>query len=360
MQKTGLRPPTAPSSASPAAQPEAPVPVTGSETLAGRTLKTVSVSELMAAHTEATGEDIFGRGPDGDQQAAAFQRDAAAAVGGAVSAVPGGTQPPGNQQPVPAATQPEDHAGELIALLSDEVLRARQAGNEDVAQQLLEVFNRLTRADKVIHQVRRVKRPNPVLNKLRANLGLGAIASAEVEWAEFKWRFAPIPAALDRWIELMAQQGAVNRWMVLKLAAGLVAIDGEPLWKVFNIDLTADFKQEDEEKVFQVPRYTKLCGVCGQDVGFAVTTVTCAQCGASVDPFEVPMPLRAKYAEIVYGFFQDQFGPYENLQDLYLLMQKAVPDRFGNMATLYPFLKLSPSPSETTPISAPGEGSATT
>jgi hypothetical protein len=329
--------------------------------LAGRTLKTVSVSELMAAHTEATGEDIFGRGPTCGKQASDFQRDAAAAVGGTVSAVPGGTQPTVNQQqPVPTAPQPDDHAGELIALLSDEVLRARQAGNEDVAQQLLDVFNRLTRADKVIQQVRRVKRPNPVLNKLRANLGLGAIASAEVDWAEFKWRFAPIPAALDRWVELMAQQGAANRFMVLKLAASLVALDGEPLWKVFNIDLTTDFKQEGEEKVFQVPRYTKLCGVCGQDVGFDVTATSCVQCGASVDPYEVPMPLRAKYAEIVYGFFQDQFGPYENLKDLYLLMQQAVPDRFGNMATLYPFLKLSPPPSETTPTSAPGEGSATT
>jgi hypothetical protein len=197
-----------------------------------------------------------------------------------------------------------------------------------------------------------------VLAKLRANLGLGAVPSADVEWAEFKWRFAAIPAAIDRWVEIMVQQGAGNRFMVLKLAASLVAIDGEPLWKVFNIDLSTDYQEPGGTEVVKVPRYTKLCGVCGHDVGFGLTTVQCSQCGASLDPFDLPMTLRAKCAEVVYGFFQDQFGPYENLQELYVKMLEVVPDRFGNRATLYPFLRLSERSNEKTPTSESGGGSA--
>lgn len=359
MQRTGIRLPVNPPLNNPAPGPQ-------DSDLDERRLRPISVAALVEQHTQATGTDLFGQSSDPDRVAQEFQQDVAAVQPSATTIVgdPGAMMPgpsgPAPEVPVQAPPAQQDDNATMLHLLSDEVVRARRAGNEEVAQQLHDVFTRLNGATATMQRVHRAKKVNPVLARLKANLGLQKIPSAEVEWAEFTWRFAAIPAGLDRWVAIMAASIGVDYWSVLKLSAGLVAIDHEPLWKVFNIDLSVDYKNDQDDTVTTVPRYIKLCEVCGGDVHLDAMLDRCPDCGASLDPYDVPLPLRAKYAEAAYGFFQDSFGPYENLRDnLFPLMQAAVPDRYNQRADLFPFLKLSRPPNETIPTSESGGGSVT-
>jgi hypothetical protein len=351
-QKTGIKLPINPPLNAPAPQPQQ-----DQGQLDERRLRQVSVADLVAQHTQVTGTDLFGQSDDPDhiaqdfqQDVAAIQPDATTTVGDPTAPLPAG--PTGGQPAAaPAApTPPTDDAATMLNLLSDEIVRARRAGNEEIAQQLHDVFTRLNNDAATMQRVHRTKKVNPVLARLKANLGLQKIPSAEVQWAEFTWRFAAIPAALDRWVAMMAASVGVDYWSVLKLAAGLVAIDREPLWKVFGIDLSADYKNEQDGTTTTIPRYNKLCEVCGADVHLEEMLEQCPACGAALDPYDVSLQLRAKYAEAAWGFFQDSFGPYENLRDgLFPLMQAAVPDRYNQRADLYPFLRLSKQPNDSTP-----------
>jgi hypothetical protein len=352
-QKTGIRLPINPPLNNPA-----PVPQQDPGQLDERRLRQVSVADLVNQHTQATGTDLFGQSNDPDHIAQDFQQDVAAIQPDATTIMGDPTAPPPTGPavtpgvaPEPSAPAPQDRddAATMLNLLSDEIVRARRAGNEEIAQQLHDVFMRLNNDAATLQRVHRVKQVNPVLAKLKANLGLEKIQPVEVPWAEFTWRFAAIPAALDRWVAMMAASVGVDYWSVLKLAAGLVAIDKEPLWKVFNIDLSADYKNEKDGTTTTIPRYIKLCGVCGADVHLEEMLDQCPACGALLDPYDVPLGLRAKYAEAAYGFFQDSFGPYENLQDLFVLTQAAMPDRYNQRADLYPFLRLSRQPNDSTP-----------
>jgi hypothetical protein len=63
----------------------------------------------------------------------------------------------------------------------------------------------------------------------------------------------------------------------------------------------------------------------------------------------MPLPLRLRSADAVNQFFQNEFGPYEQLIELYDLLIVAMPDRIKNHNDIYPFLKVSPTPPETMP-----------
>ncbi len=204
-----------------------------------------------------------------------------------------------------------------------------------------------------------------VLDKLRRNLGLKAIKPAEIEWGGMKWHFAPVPATLDYWLYANLPEEPLTRTMhapALGIVTGLVGLDDTPLYKVLNIPLKTFYGvpiptpggEEGEMTVETVPSdlHTKLCPGCSFDV--PVDATTCPSCKATLDPMDVPVTLRIQYAEKMFDWFQNEFGPFERLPELWELMNVAVKSRSEAKDETYPLLDWS-SKEKKTPSSTPGE-----
>jgi hypothetical protein len=179
---------------------------------------------------------------------------------------------------------------------------------------------------------------SPVLQRLVEHFGLEKIKPAEVEWGGFKWRFAPTNTRMDLWVGDKLAGNGYNAAALL-IAAGVVGIDGEPIYRVMNVPLTKEYEISDlaatVTQAITLPLYNKRC-TCGREVDLLVER--CDACGGSVDPFELPIELRIESAERLYRFLEESFGVYEELADLVQLKDKLMKNRIIDRDELYPFL----------------------
>jgi hypothetical protein len=324
--------------------------------VAGRKIRRTSVSKIVHQHTQETGTDLFGQSAT-EPTNAEIMMDQEGNV-----TLPNFKPPDVAQNPLVAqAGQPQDsgqqsrqieqakqtQTNEFIALLSDQIAKARRSGNEELAGELKETLTRLIGAS-TIQRIRKPKQESQVLTKLKNNLGLSRIKPTTIEWANFNWHFHPAPHAVDKWVTAMTSTG-VHNFSALKVAAALVGLDDEPLYKVFNVTVVADYQAADTEgQMISVPLYQKFCDSCGTEL--TLDTEKCPTCSTLIDKFTMPLALRMQCVEAAYTFFQDSFGPYEELGDLYNLMRAVMPDRIVDQATLYPFLEVSRKLTEPTPM----------
>jgi hypothetical protein len=238
---------------------------------------------------------------------------------------------------------------EMATLLADRANSARKRGDDAMANELQAVLGQIL-GDSTPKRIRHKKADHPALSKLKRNLGLTMIKPATVEWAKMKWHFAPAPALLDNWVVAMTEQSAGSH-VSLKIAASLVGLDDAPLYEVLGVELVGTF--EVNGRTITQPLYTKTCDACGADVD--VHAAVCNNCDGILDPFDMPLDLRAECAQRMHKFFVKDFGPYEDLHNLYGLMRKVMPDRVFDREKLYPFLKLSPMSSTETATSPSGD-----
>lgn len=318
--------------------------------IAGRDMTRMSVLDAVNEHMSQTGKDLFGNPMGESAEGQQFAADAAKLGFVATPERPDMPHKVERQDDAKVVRPPADDEKpeELITLLSDQINMAHRANNEELASALDETLAKLMKTQQSLKKVRKQKKESPTLTRLKADLGLQRIKPVVIEWAGYKWHFAPAPAAMDRWLLAMTANDGANMYSVLKIAISLVGIDDEPLWKVMGIELEADYRQDGSESIVRVPYYKRLCSSCGNDVGFE--NDRCSQCGTLLDAFSMPLPLRLRSADAVNQFFQNEFGPYEQLIELYDLLIVAMPDRIKNHNDIYPFLKVSPTPPETMPI----------
>lgn len=249
------------------------------------------------------------------------------------------------------ATNPEVN-NDIRGILADRYVKARREGNVDLAEALKGIIGDVV-DDPKPKRIRAAKQEHPALQKLRRNLGLSKIRPVTIPWAGSDWLFYPAPPALDHWAIQMTDSG-VGNYAAMKIAAACVGLDGAPLYEVFNITVTAEFESPVQEKPVTVAVFEKTCDSCGAIV--TVEAETCGDCSSLLDPFDMPLPLRAQCAERLNRFFMEEFGPYEELPDLYEKMRKEMPDRVTDKGELYgPFLKSSSEDTETTPTSPSGD-----
>lgn len=243
---------------------------------------------------------------------------------------------------------------DLAGLLVQRIKEAQQDGRDEAAQELKDMLSKML-GNAGPTRVRDKKEPHPALLKLRRNLGLERIKPTIVEWCGTKWHFAPPPATLDRWVAEMTDQG-LGTYAALKLAASTVGLDGAPLYDVFGVELRALFTppDDDEGEPVTVRLYEKRCDGCGETI--EVDTQECFACGSLHDPFEMPLNLRVRCAEMMNRHFAEEFGPYEDLDKLFTKMRGQMPDRVDSKEKLYPFPELSPTSSNTTDTTPTGAG----
>jgi hypothetical protein len=265
-------------------------------------------------------------------------------------------QQPGSKEPGIAVAPGEEQ--EAVQVLEAVVLRSQKARDEGDIRLANELS---TMAQKIIEgthlkRVQPQKETHPTASKLLEAFGLQKIGSEEIPWMGFKWMFRARPPTLDFWIT--THSGANNTDLNAALVSStVVAIDGDPVWKVFNIPLTASYKvegttllegMEPDEAAIDVQVYRKTCDSCSCEV--TIDTDTCPTCGASVDPFDVPIELRFKYAETVFRFITEKLGlDFADLQELVSLYRKSMKDRMFDKEELYPLLQLSKTQDEKTP-----------
>jgi len=246
------------------------------------------------------------------------------------------------QQAAPAAAphadeqKKADRKEALAAMLSEEYMEARTQGDNTRAERLKGLIGDAL-GDVGPKRVRKAKPPHPALLKLRQNLGLQRIPAIVVEWGQQKWHCAPAPPAIDHWAIQVAEQG-ISNYSILKLAGSVVGIDDAPLYEVFGIDLVAEYQPTDGSQPIFVQLYDKQCDACGETI--AVATTACSACDSLHDPFDMPLNLRLRCVDELHKFFMKDFGPYEELRQLYTLMREAMKDRLADKEELYgPFLK---------------------
>lgn len=239
---------------------------------------------------------------------------------------------------------------ELAEKLSDQILEARQAGNTTLAEQLKDTLGKLLH-EVAPKRVREPKPPDPVLTRLREKLGLQRIKGTKIPWGGFKWQFAPPPPMTDHWVAQAVEAG-LGTFSALRVAAACVGIDGTPIYKVFNIALTGEFEPSSGGPTVEVRYFLKRCEACGDRVEIDATD---CECGSHLDPFDMPVDLRVQCAERLHTFFLKEFGPYEQLTDLYNLLRAEMPDRVEDREQLYPFLKASPGSSRKTDTTPSGD-----
>lgn len=236
---------------------------------------------------------------------------------------------------------------EMAAKLSDRAIEARKRGDDRLALELQDALGEILGSSRP-KRIRQKKEVHPALAKLRRNLGLSKIRPATIEWADSKWHFAPAPPIIDNWVVTMQEQ-SMGSWAALKISANLVGIDDTPLYHVFGIELEAQY-----DTLAPQVLYNKFCDSCG-DV-LRADTICCANCGSMMDPFSMPLDLRIECAQRAHRFFVEEFGPYEDMNQLYTLMRDAMPDRVSDREALYgPFLHTSPTSSPET-ITTPSGG----
>jgi len=339
MQKTGLggNPPQANQA------PEEMGKVGENVEIAGRKMERIDLgTELHKAmrggghnHPEATPMNPGPQSPDAD---------AVAAVGAAL--------PEFVQQA--EAAPPEGVSLEqsnMASLLAQRIVEAQSDGREEAATELKEMLGKMM-GEMEPKRVRVKRAAHPALQKLRRNLGLQKIAPATTEWCGIKWHFHAPPPALDRWVAEMTENG-LGSYAALKLSVSIVGLDDTPVYEVFGVELRASFAPPDGSEPVKVRLYEKRCDACGEVL--EVDAKACGACGSLHDPFETPLNLRVRCAELMHRHFSEEFGPYEDLRHLHIKMRGMMPDRTVDKETLYPFPELLPTSSSETDTTPSGE-----
>lgn len=240
---------------------------------------------------------------------------------------------------------------EFAHQLAQKIVEAKTDGREEAAKELEDLLGQLM-GQLEPKRIRAKKETHPALQKLRRNLGLQRINPATVEWCGTKWHLYPPPPALDYWVAQMVEQN-LGTYAALKLAAGIVGLDDAPLYDVFGVELRAEYQPPDGSKSVSVKLYEKRCDGCSEII--EVDAKECDACGSLHDPFEMPLNLRVRCAELMNRHFSEDFGPYEDLHRLLDLVREEMPDRVVSKEQLYPFLELSPTSSSETDTTPSGE-----
>jgi hypothetical protein len=361
--------------------PSGYVPPSPPQVVAGRRMRPMTPQDLSAAHQRYAGNvNMVGDrapGDDGmrtehthDPNAARMAEYAAPGVADeARRLMPQQFQGAGQQRQAPPQQQYQQPAqqdapsNESASDLQNEVARAadtfeylhrvdheaKLSGNMDRATQTTALMGALKEGYQV-NEARAPQGRHPVLQRLVEHFGLEKIKPAEVEWAGFKWRFAPTSTKLDLWMHDNLNASGYNAAALL-LATSVVGIDGEPVYKVLNIPLHRKFTIKDKKglasKEVTTSLYDKECS-CGATV--SVDAPVCQGCGAAQDVFSFPLNLRIECAIRLNKFFEEQFGAYEELAELVNLRDGLMKNRILNKAELYPFLpKTQSSKAGTTP-----------
>ncbi|KKN20148.1 hypothetical protein LCGC14_0938590 [marine sediment metagenome] len=246
----------------------------------------------------------------------------------------------------PAGISPEQ--SQMANLLAQRIVEAQSDGREEAAGELKDMLGKMM-GEMEPKRLRVQRETHPALLKLRRNLGLQKIPPVTIEWCNTKWHFAPPPPALDRWVADMTESG-LGSYSALKLAAAVIGLDGAPLYNVFGVELRASYAPPDGSATVEVRLYEKRCDACNEII--EVDAQKCEACGSLHDPFEMPLNLRVRCAELMHRHFSEEFGPYEDLRHLHLKMRDKMADRMVDKATLYPFPELlltSSSETDTTP-----------
>ena len=263
----------------------------------------------------------------------------ASTSGAAVAATP-------LETPAYAPTQAGD-AARLLEALMVRVTKARSEGDFKMASELMGMAQGVLLSNNLKRSQPKQER-HPALAKLLANLGLEKIKTADIEWLGSTWRFAPRPVPLDWWVgDNMGTDAMELNYSII--AAGLVGLDGVPLYKVYNLALNATYTLTSHEgalpQTISVPVYQKYCESCSGEV--PLDAEVCPLCGALLDIFDVPLDLRLRYAIHTKRFlFEKLTLDNTHLQHLVTLYRTTLKDRRLDKEELYPLLKLLPRPQE--------------
>jgi hypothetical protein len=265
------------------------------------------------------------------------------------------TAPPNQGPQSRRVVPPDDEMVRAIQLLTDTADQADREGDPSTAARMKGIAEQLLTGSDVRRKAKEYKR-HPILDKLINSFGLRKIEREEVVWSGFKWAFSPIPAPLRWWMGEKIDQATFRNAPALHIATSLLALDGEPLWKVFSIPLTIDYEvmANDEQPVgrgFEIKPFRKFCE-CSAEV--EMEAVGCGICGAAIDPLDVPLKLRYRYAEVVYEWLMNDFGPLDRLIDLVELRDTKMKDPLTDEEEVYPLVSRSSVPSETD-SSPPGD-----
>lgn len=347
----GPTPQTAPSVApSPQTQEEAMM-----EELYGRKMKKVDRQHLIDTYNadmdaSAEGDDLRKVASSmlpGELLQAAVQSQQAGGGGGS-SAGGGGRGDDGKgNKPPRQVVPPDDEMVRAIQLLTDSADQADRDGDPASAARMKAMAEQLLGGADVRRKAKDYTR-HPLLTKLTDHFGLSKIKWDSVTWSGFKWTFAPISSPLRWWMAETIDSTTYRNAPPLHIACSLVALDGEPVWKIFNIPLTIEYEVliNEEDPVpttFTVKPFRKFCE-CSAEV--EIEDTECSVCGAILDPLDVPLKLRQRYAEVVYEWFMKDFGPLDRLMDLVTLRDAVVKDPITDEEEVYPLVSRSPVPTQ--------------
>ena len=258
----------------------------------------------------------------------------------------GGIIPTPLETPTYAPSQVGD-AARLLEALMVRVTKARSDGDFKMASELMGMAQGVLLSNNLKRSQPKQER-HPALSKLLANLGLEKIKTADIEWLGSTWRFAPRPVPLDWWVgDNMGTDAMELNYSII--AAGLVGLDGVPLYKIYNLALNATYTLTVQEgkppQTISVPVYQKYCESCSGEV--PLDADLCPLCGALLDIFDVPLDLRLRYAIHTKRFlFEKLTLDNTHLQHLVTLYRTTLKDRRLDKEELYPLLKLLPRPQE--------------
>jgi hypothetical protein len=334
--------------------PQAPV-----QELAGRKVRPMSPQDLSRAHQQINGERLPDESGMKTEQAPRQQRaEQAGMAAQAQRLLPEAFRQQEPSQPsrspaTPAQSQEEaqtlqethqqvSRAASAFEYLVKVDREAKASGDPEKAAQTSALLGTI-KSQVNIKERSSTPGRSPVLQRLVEHFGLEKIKPAEVEWGGFKWRFAPTNTRMDLWVGAKLAGNGYNAAALL-IAAGVVGIDGEPIYRVMNIPLSKDYEISDltktVTKAITLPLYNKRC-TCGREVDLTVDK--CEACGCQIDPFELPIELRIESAERLYRFLEENFGVYEELAELVEQKDKLMKNRVINRDELYPFLPKKPS-----------------
>ena len=347
------------------------------ETIAGHEVHAVSHAELMQQHYEETGgAPLWGGSMEPNEEAAQRARQAQqqGALENEVDRLTPSwmkdRQQSSSAQPMQAPAQrdttrtamPEVDMGDMksasdaIRLLNQQAAQAEADGNIVGARALREAMENFA-ASTELERKYVAKKAHPVLTKLKNSLGIEKIKPATKRWAGIDWNCYPSNMVLDSWFIDNLWDDRRN-FSPLKVATYCVGLDGVPLHAVFGVPLVHDYQTVNEDgdiKEVRIKPYRKYCKTCGFEVDLLADG--CTNCGASVDPFEVPLALRLFCAEKLYTFFQEDFGPTEKLDNLVGILREVIKDRLVDGDELFPLAMLSVE-APTTDGSLSGEGAS--
>ena len=335
------------------------------EIVAGRKVHRVSHEELMSLHNEETGgvplhESYFASEKGIPSQQEIDQQNRSGFLEDEVdSLTPDWMRKKKSASTPPNADTTSDSSpqvdfgtakdtSDIIQGLARKAAQCQADGDIMGAKALRDTISELTNAVRM-ERIFKPKTAHPTLNKLKASLGLYKIKPHSVEWGGMLWNCYPSNMVLDAWV--MDNSWDDNRnFASLRIAAYCVGIDDVPLYEVFQIPLVYEYNVEMEGELegqkVPVKPYTKRCSNCGIEV--KIPDTECTNCGATLDPFKMPLALRVRCAESLYNFFQEDFGPTERLTVLAGKIRQEMKDRMVDADELYPLTMLSDEAPKTT------------